>query len=72
MSLRLLVGFVAAYLLARELGGSDVASLTAAVAWAFSDFVVFWLGYPVANAIGPFPLLALPSHLLLQSENPGD
>ena len=34
-------------------------ALLGAFGWGFSDFLVFWLGYPVANAIGPFPLLLL-------------
>ncbi|HEX4441756.1 MAG TPA: hypothetical protein VH854_16905, partial [Thermoanaerobaculia bacterium] len=59
MSLRLLVALLAAYLLVRELGAGEIASLAGAAAWAFSDFIVFWLGFSVANAIGPFPLLAL-------------
>ena len=59
MSLRLLVALLAAYLLARDLGCGETASLVAAVAWGFSDFVVFWLGYPVTNAVGPFPLLVV-------------
>ncbi len=59
MSLRLLVALVSAFLLARDLGCGDGASLVGAAAWAFSDFMVFWLGFSVANAIGPLPLLAL-------------
>jgi hypothetical protein len=59
MSLRLLLALLSAYLLARELGCSELPSLAGALAWAFSDFYVFWLGFSVANAIGPFPLLAL-------------
>jgi hypothetical protein len=59
MSLRLLLAVLAAYLLMRDLECSELASLAGAAAWAFSDFIVFWLGYSVANAVGPFPLLAL-------------
>jgi hypothetical protein len=59
MSLRLLVALLAAYLLARDLGCGETAALVGAVAWGFSDFAIFWLGYPVTNAVGPFPLLAL-------------
>ena len=43
----------------RELDCSEIAAFVGALAWAFSDFLVFWLGYSVTNAIGPFPLLAL-------------
>lgn len=59
MSLRLLAALLAAYLLMRDLDCSELASLAGAAAWAFSDFVVFWLGFSVTNAIAPFPLLAL-------------
>ena len=59
MSLRLLIALLSAYLLMRELGCSEIPSFAGAAAWAFSDFLVFWLGYSVTNAIGPFPLLAL-------------
>ena len=59
MSLRLLLALLSAFLLARELSCSEMPSLAGALAWAFSDFLVFWLGYSVANAIGAFPLLAL-------------
>jgi hypothetical protein len=59
MSLRLLVALVSAYLLARELDCSEIPALVGAAAWAFSDFVVFWLGYSVTNSVAPFPLLAL-------------
>jgi len=59
LSLRLLVALLAAYLLLRDLGCSDGPSLLGAAAWAFSDFMIFWMGYPVASSIGPFPLLAL-------------
>jgi hypothetical protein len=59
MSLRLFVALLAAFLLARELGCGELAALVGAAAWGFSDFLVFWLGYPVTNAVGPFPLLAL-------------
>ena len=59
MSLRLLVALLSAFLLLRDLGCREGPGLIGAVAWAFSDFMVFWIGYPVANAIGPFPLLAL-------------
>ena len=59
MSLRLFVALLAAFLLARELGCGELTALVGAAAWGFSDFLIFWLGYPVSNAVGPFPLLAL-------------
>ncbi len=59
MSLRLLLALLSAYLLFRDLGCRDAAALVGALGWAFSDFMVFWLGYPVGNALAPFPLLLL-------------
>jgi len=59
LSLRLLIALLAAYLLLRGLGCSDGASLLGAAAWAFSDFMIFWIGYPVSSSVGPFPFLAL-------------
>lgn len=59
MSARLLLALLSAYLLARELGCRDASAMVGALAWAFSDFVAFWLGYSVGSAIAPFPLLLL-------------
>ena len=59
MSLRLLVALLSAYLFLRDLGCRELPSLIGAAAWGFSDFLIFWLGYPVNNTLGPFPLLLL-------------
>ncbi|MGE5414305.1 MAG: YfhO family protein, partial [Syntrophomonadaceae bacterium] len=59
MSARLLLAMLSAFLLARELGCRDAAAFLGAAGWAFSDFVVFWLGYSVGGALAPFPLLLL-------------
>lgn len=59
MSARLLLALLSAYLLLREIDCGESASLLGAAGWAFSDFVLFWLGYPVSNALAPFPLLLL-------------
>ena len=59
MTARLLLAIVCAYLLFRDMGCRDTAALLGALGWGFSDFLVFWVGYPVGNAIGPFPLLLL-------------
>ena len=67
MSLRLLVAILAGYLFFRELGCGDIPALGGALGWGFSDFLVFWLGYPVSNALGPFPLLLLGLDTLARS-----
>jgi hypothetical protein len=59
MSARLLLAAVSAYLLFRDLGCREAAALLGALGWALSDFMVFWLGYTVGNAVAPFPLLVL-------------
>ncbi len=69
MSLRLLLALVAAYLFCRDLGCGDAAALVGAVGWAFSDFLVFWLGYSVGASVAPFPLLALGLSRLVRDAN---
>ncbi len=59
MSARLLLALLSAYLFFRDLKCREAASLLGALGWAFSDFMAFWLGYSVGNALGPFPLLLL-------------
>jgi hypothetical protein len=59
MALRLLLALVSAYLLLRELRCGELASSVGAVAWAFCDFLVFFLGYPLTPAAAPLPLLFL-------------
>ncbi len=59
MSARLLLAILSAFLLLRELGCRDAAAFLGAAGWAFSDFLVFWLGYSVGAALAPFPLLLL-------------
>jgi hypothetical protein len=59
MSLRLLVALASAYLFLRDLGCGEAPALLGAAGWGFSDFLVFYLGYPLAGSVGPFPLLLL-------------
>jgi hypothetical protein len=59
MSARLLLALLSAYLFFRDLGCRQAPALLGAFGWGFSDFVTFWLGYPVSEAIAPFPLLLL-------------
>ncbi len=59
MSARLLLAVLSAYLLFRDLGCREPAALLGALGWGFSDFLMFWLGYTVGNALAPFPLLLL-------------
>ena len=59
MTLRFFIGLACAYLFLRGTGSSELASLLGAAAWAFSDFLVFYVGYPVTPSVAPFPLLLL-------------
>jgi len=59
MTLRFFLGLASAFLFLRGTGSSEVASLLGASAWAFSDFLVFYVGYPVTPSVAPFPLLLL-------------
>ncbi len=51
-----LAGFFT-YLLLRCLGGSRAAATLAAIAFAFSGFMIIWLGHPHSNAAMWLPLL---------------
>ena len=59
MTLRLFLALLAAYLFLRDAGCGETPAALGAAAWGFSDFLVFWLGYPVTATLGPFPLLLL-------------
>ncbi len=59
MSLRLLIALLAAFLFARDLGCGERASLVAALGWAFSNWMVFYLGLQPMSAAAPLPLLLL-------------
>jgi hypothetical protein len=59
MTLRFLLGLLSGYLFFRGTRASETAALFGATAWAFSDFLVFFVGYPVTPSVAPFPLLLL-------------
>lgn len=59
ISLRLLIALSSAYLFFRGIAASQVPALLGAAAWAFSAFLLFFVGYPLAPSVAPFPLLAL-------------
>lgn len=69
MTLGILLALLAAYVLLRDLGLCEAACALGAVGWAFSDYLVFWAGYPLAPAAAPFPLLLLGLRRL--ARNPG-
>ncbi len=66
MALRFLLPLLFAYLFFRDLECGELAALVGGLGWAFSDFLVFWAGYPVSPAAAPFPLLLLGLRRLAQ------
>jgi hypothetical protein len=59
MTLRLLIALLCAYLFLRELWCSALAAFAGGLAWAFSSWMIFYLGVPPMPAAAPFPLLLL-------------
>ncbi len=69
MTLRIFLAALCAYLFFQGTGAGVAAALLGALAWAFSDFLMFFVGYPVTPSIAPFPLLLL--GLFRLSRDPG-
>ncbi len=59
LTLRIFLALLFAYVFFRGSGAGETASLLGAAAWAFSDFLIFFVGYPVSPSVAPFPLLLL-------------
>ena len=59
MAFRYFLGLLCAFLFFRELGCGELAALLGGVGWAFCDYLVFFLGYPLTPAAAPLPLLML-------------
>ncbi len=59
VSLRMLIALLSAYLFFRGIGAPQASALLGALVWAFSAFMLFFVGYPVTPSVAPFPLLAL-------------
>ena len=59
ISVRLLIALSSAYLFFRGIAVSQAPALLGAAAWAFSSFLLLFVGYPMAPSVAPFPLLAL-------------
>jgi hypothetical protein len=63
----LFLALVCAFLFFRDLELTVVASLTGAVAWGFSTYVLFWVGWSVGPSTASFPLLLLGLRRLARS-----
>ena len=59
MTLRIFLALLSAHLFFRDLRCGTMAALLGALGWAFCDYLVFYLGYPLTPAAAPFPLLLL-------------
>jgi hypothetical protein len=59
LSLRLLIALASGYLFFAGTGAAEAPAILGSFAWAFSDFLFFYLGYPMSPSVAPFPLLLL-------------
>ena len=59
MSFTLFLAVLCGFLFLADLGLPLVACCVGATGWAFSDYILFFIGYPLSPAIAPFPLLLL-------------
>ena len=57
MTLRLLLALLSAFLFLRDLGCGERAAFLGGLGFAFSNWMVFYLGVPVMPAAAPVPLL---------------
>ncbi len=69
MALRILLALLCGYLFLREIWCCETASLLGALGWAYSNYLVFYLGYPLSPAAAPFPLLLLAVRRIVRSPN---
>ena len=59
VTIRLFTALLCAYLFLDDLGCGTAPALLGAAGWAFSDFLVFFLGFSIAPPTAPFPLALL-------------
>jgi hypothetical protein len=69
MALRYFLALFSAYFFLRELRCGEIAALFGAAGWAFCDYLVFYVGYPLTSAAAPFPLLLLGLRRLVTQAN---
>jgi hypothetical protein len=66
VTLRIFLALLYAFLFFRGIGAGEPEALLGACAWAFSDFLIFFVGYPVGPSVSTFPLLLLGLHRLVE------
>ncbi len=59
VTMRLFTALLCAYLFLADLGCGPASALLGAAGWAFSDFLIFFLGFSIAPPTAPFPLALL-------------
>jgi hypothetical protein len=69
MSLRFFAALLFAYLFLRDIGCRETAALLGAAGWAFCDYLVFFVGWPVNPSAAPLPLLLLGLRRLVSRGN---
>lgn len=69
MALRFFLALLCGYLFFRDVRCGELASLLGAAAWAFSDFLVFYVGYAVMPTVSAFPLLLLGLSRLVRDQD---
>jgi hypothetical protein len=69
MTFTLFLTLLSGWLFCRHLGLSSLASCVGAAGWAFSDYLLFFLGYPLSPAVAPFPLLLLGLSLIAKERS---
>lgn len=70
VSMRLLTALLCAYLFLRDLGCGEASSLLGAAGWAFSDFMMFFLGFSISPPTAPFPLALLGARRVVLETSP--
>jgi membrane protein YfhO len=70
MALRLFLALLCAYLFFSDLGCGELPAMLGAFGWAFSAFLVFYLGYPLSPGTAPLPLLLLALRRIAREPGP--
>ena len=69
MTLGVFLALLAGFLFCRDLSLSELACAFGAVGWAFSDYLLFFAGYPLAPAAAAFPLILLGLARIARNQN---
>ena len=70
-ALNLFLAALFAFLYLREVGVAEAAAFFGSGVWMLSAFLVFWIGWDIAPAFAPFPLLLLGLRRIAKGERGG-